>query len=195
MPYTEFGAGGTGHWQKRYLVRTPTVAFNTKIIFRKVLFISKSADRSYLDHWRTEVIVALEISQNYRCLGLWALTILGKVCFPVSCFRLPTNQYIDVVFDDVDEAELALDTIADGQLYRVRRAAQSGLKGQGDSSQGGHWPSRADLSQRLGRGTPRPSGGNQRGNNGGHAPSQDKRSNRLNISVNSTARVSSFPKG
>ena len=117
-----------------------------------------------------------------------ALPILGKVRFIVSYCRHATNQRLDAVFNDVDEADLALDTIADGQLYRARRAAQAGFNSLGDSSRANHEPRRADLTLRPGR-------GNQRGNNGGHAPSQGKHPNSLNMPNNSTFGASSTPKG
>lgn len=47
-------------------------------------------------------------------------------------------------FDDVDPAEDELDSIADGQLYRLRRGASSSSPGRGRgnfSSRGGHAPS------------------------------------------------------
>jgi hypothetical protein len=66
-------------------------------------------------------------------------------------FRLRLTYCLDAVFNDVDEAELALDNIADGQLYRLRQAAQAGLTDRSHASRGGHRTVGASSSQGLRR--------------------------------------------
>ena len=168
-----YSTGRAGYWQKGYLVCTPFAPFITEMKLHKIFSIRIRLTWSHPDHWKIEVTVTLESSRHYRRLGLISLTILGKVWSSISCFKLLANWYLDAVFDDVDEAELALDNIADGLLYRQRRLAQASLKSQSESSRGG------------GRGS---------GNRGGHAFAPGRHSNRL-ISMNGNFGAPYIQKG
>lgn len=123
---------------------------------------SSSTNAEFPDHWRTRDIVTSERSKSCLRPVLAVQIILGKVGFSIIpiCTGV-TNYLIDVVFDDVNEAELQLDSIADGQLYRDRRANEITLIGRDKSYLGGHSGGRASFSQVAGR------GGHQARGNGG----------------------------
>lgn len=135
-------------------------------------------------------IVMLRV--EYLCLLLdLVLITLGKVITTTSySYNNGLTDHLDAKFDDVDEADKQIDTIADGGLYRIHRLLMAGDPASRGKSRRRHGRGALPVNQPVFRGGEPSSRANHGTNRGGHAFSPSR-----NGHMTSTKGAPSIPKG